>query len=522
MTQPDVTVVVAVYNTMPDLTTCLTSLVEQSIGRDRLEVVAVDDGSTDGSGAELDRFAEAYPGTVKVLHQANSGGPAAPSNRALDQATGRYVFFIGADDHLGREALERMVDAADRWGSDVLLGRTVGVNKRYIHQEIFDQTRTEVDLFTSALPFSLSNTKLFRRELVEKYGLRFPEDMPVGSDQPFTLEACLRAGRISVLADYDYYYAVKRLNAGNITYRSDHVARLDCVDRIVRFVAAQLEPGEQRDAVLRRHFAWEIAKLLKADFLKLDRDVQERVRAGVGTLARDFLTDRIRDQLDVTSRVRIGTAAYGSLADLRAVIRQDVEEGLPPMVLQDDRWYAVYPGFGDPRSGLTDEWFELTNPAARWLARLDAVSIGWTVDGAGERVLRLVARSPRPDLAELVGGALGLHAGKVEGILRPLTQDPVGTTVHATFRVRDLLAELAPEGGNRVVRARVAGTTGDGTPLRGPRPPVVQRVLHREAGQLFLITATTNHKGQLVFAVSPVTLRRMMARLRRRLPLGGK
>ena len=141
MSRPDVTVVVAVYNTMPYLTRCLTSLVEQTIGLDRLEIVAVDDGSTDGSGAELDRFAAAYPGTVKVIHQPNSGGPAAPSNRALDLATGRYVFFIGADDYLGPEALERLVAAADRYGSDVVLGRMVGVNSRYVHQDDLRRAR---------------------------------------------------------------------------------------------------------------------------------------------------------------------------------------------------------------------------------------------------------------------------------------------------------------------------------------------------------------------------------------------
>jgi len=67
LTTPDVTVVVAVYNTMPYLTECLNSLAGQSIGRDRLQVVAVNDGSTDGSGPELDRFAAKYPGTFTVL-----------------------------------------------------------------------------------------------------------------------------------------------------------------------------------------------------------------------------------------------------------------------------------------------------------------------------------------------------------------------------------------------------------------------------------------------------------------------
>ncbi len=56
MSNPDVTVVVAVYNTMPYLTECLNSLVRQTIGTDRMQIVAVDDGSTDRGGAELDRF----------------------------------------------------------------------------------------------------------------------------------------------------------------------------------------------------------------------------------------------------------------------------------------------------------------------------------------------------------------------------------------------------------------------------------------------------------------------------------
>jgi len=142
---PDVTVVVAVYNTMPYLETCLTSLVEQSIGQSRVQVVAVDDGSTDGSAEVLDRFAASYPSVFTVVHQPNSGGPAQPSNKALDLATGRYVYFLGADDHLGPEALERMVGFADEHGSDVVIGKMVGVNGRVVGQGLYGADRVDLD-----------------------------------------------------------------------------------------------------------------------------------------------------------------------------------------------------------------------------------------------------------------------------------------------------------------------------------------------------------------------------------------
>ena len=161
-----------------------------------------------------------------MIHQPNSGGPAGPCNRALDVATGRYVFFVGADDYLGLDALRRLVAAADTHGSDVVLGKIVGVNSRSIYQDIFARSAVDVGLHDSPLPRSLGNTKLFRRELLDRHGIRYPEHMPVASDLPFTLEACYRARRVSVLADYDYYYLVRRLNEGNISYTKRYEQRL--------------------------------------------------------------------------------------------------------------------------------------------------------------------------------------------------------------------------------------------------------------------------------------------------------
>ncbi len=519
---PDVSVVVAAYNTMPYLTTCLNSLVDQSIGRDRMQIVAIDDGSTDNTGRELERFARRYPQTMTVLHQANSGGPAAPSNRGLEHATGRYVFFVGADDYLGREALERLVKAADADGSDVILGRMVGVNSRYVHQEIFASDQTDVDLFDSALPYSLSNTKLFRRELIERHKLRFPEHMPVCSDQPFTLEACLRAKRISVLADYNYYYAVRRLNSRNITYHSRHTERLASTAALMAAVAELIEPGPRRDAIHVRHFSWELSKLLEDDFLTLDRSTQLQVHAGIAALADEYLTDAIVARLPVETRLRLTIAQHGELDHLTAMIRRDARHGVPPTVIEDGRRFAAYPGFRDDRAGLADRWFDVTDVAAGWAAKVDAIGVRLRHE-AGERVLSITARSPDPDLAadaRLVRVSAGGLVAETAAVPEP---GGGSTLVRASFRINDLIAQTAPLGGRLNLRTLVEVDGGTGTaPMRAPQLPKPSPLISRFGRRAYAVTITRDHSGHLLIAVTPVTLRRVLARLRRTWAQGGK
>lgn len=515
---------------MPYLTECLTSLVEQSIGLDRLEIVAVDDGSTDESGKELDRFAELYPGTVKVVHQANSGGPAAPSNRALDLATGRYVYFVGSDDHLGREALERMVAAADEHGSDVVVGMMEGVNGRYVHQALYKETRHDVSFTNSALPWTMANTKLFRRELVELHKLRFPENLPVGSDQPFTIEACVRAARISVLADYTYYYAVRRGDAGNITYRADHEARLRCTAEIMKFTADLIPAGPERDAVLKRHFGWELSKLLLDDFPDLDPAVQETLVAGIGRLADEFLTDAIRDNMGVKKRVRLGLAQRGRTEELCALIREEAKNGAPPFVLEGDRAFARYPGFRDLNATLPVHWYEVIGEGVigRLKAGTKTTSVRWEKDPEGAPVLAVTARmkllgpygaGPAVVRFELAGPAavpvtvpVPVEPSTPKGAMGAVTQ------VNAAIPLRDLVVasprkaakwrpSLALDIAGTPYRVRVAATGSAGSVPQ-------KRVWHER--RPYRISVIADGDGRLVLAVAPIKpLRVITQRLRR-------
>ncbi|MEV4915572.1 glycosyltransferase [Streptomyces tirandamycinicus] len=541
MTTPDVTVVVAVYNTMPYLTECLESLVNQSIGVDRLEVVAVDDGSTDDSGRELDRFAERYPGTVKVIHQSNSGGPAAPSNRALEVATGRYVYFVGSDDRLGEDALKRMVACADEHGSDVVVGKMVGTNGRYVHQALYRKSDPDVSLYDSALPFTLANTKLFRRELVERHKLRFPEDLPVGSDQPFTIEACVRARKISVLADYTYYYAVKRGDASNITYRADHLARLRCTAEIMKFTAGLIEAGPQRDAVFRRHFTWELAKLVQHDFPALDRPTQVQVCAGIAALADDYFTEPLRDAMDVRRRVRIALAQRGAVTELVRAIEEEAAAGPPPLLLEDGRAFLRYPGFRDPALALPDRLYEVIGESvpkqlaagtglvsARWEQQgrdLTAVlSVRVPVTGETDRaVIRLAGKAmpksaDKPGARRLpVGSELPAPAGELS---RTGTDDGTGTVLTARIPVEPVRAKLGVR-----VYLDVAGSTYE-VPVRTLDRPLPLARRWREKVP-YRVSANANAKGRLVITTAPLwesspsgersRLRHLMSRVKRKL-----
>lgn len=289
MTCPLVSVIVPVYNCRATLRGALESVFAQSLPADRIEVIAVDDGSTDGGGAILDGLAGPR---LTVVRQENSGGPGAPRNRGLELASGRFVSFLDADDRLGPEALERMVAMAERNGTDVVLGRQVGVGGRKIPRGVFDATveRTHVldpgcELFGR---MSMAALQLFRRSLVEGAGLRFVEGVASHEDQLFTAGAYLRARGVSVLADYDCYYWAARADGTSSTQTggASHADVYAITARAMRQVADHTGPGAVREALHHRYVRLEVCGRLH----RLYRDASTDDRKIMLEGSRELLT----------------------------------------------------------------------------------------------------------------------------------------------------------------------------------------------------------------------------------------
>jgi hypothetical protein len=493
MDEPDVTVVVPVYNTMPYLTATLDSLVRQTIAPGRLEVIAVDDGSTDGSGEELDRYAEQHPGMFTVLHQPNSGGPAGPCNVGLEHAGGRYVFFLGADDWLGDEALERMVAAADEWGSDVLCVRIVGERGRWVNQVLYAHDARDVPFPSAELASALSNTKLFRRSLLVEHGITFARDLEVGSDQPFPIEAMLRARRVSVLGDYDYYHAVKRDDGSNITYSSDWRSRLAGISAVIEHVAGLVSPGQGRDLLLTRHFSGEIATLLRRDFYEATEGEQVELVAAVNALTSTYLTEPMLPTLRVLDRWRFLLARDDRLPELRGLVGLDEQ----PAAIQVGRDGVVlhYPGLPPSPAAASDR-----------IGRHLAAAVGpaeVTVDGTGlDLTVPLALVAPSTTVAR---AALAPTRDGLSGPSRSYRRDPGAGLLSAPAELVDDalsvhldLADLpAGPGGPEVLALRVQFDIGERTygvpvpfgrsqpvPPRGADVPVTARA---DAGSMTVV-----------------------------------
>lgn len=120
-----VSIIIPVYNREKAIGRCLDSVARQSYGKS--EILVIDDGSCDGTGAVCDAFAQ-KDRRVKVFHRQNHG-VSASRNFGLEQARGRYVLFIDSDDKINESYVEGLVRAAEAGNYDLTVSDIVMVNE---------------------------------------------------------------------------------------------------------------------------------------------------------------------------------------------------------------------------------------------------------------------------------------------------------------------------------------------------------------------------------------------------------
>lgn len=226
MDNAKVSVVMPVYNGAECLAQCLDSVAAQTLAD--MEIICVDDGSTDATPAILARYAARDP-RFRVVSQQNAG-PGAARNTGMAQATGEYLIFLDADDWFQPDFLETMVAKAEETGADVTLCRSaefdhatgaVRDGEWMLKTDLVPggdftpaQAADHLFQFTYGWPWD----KLYRRSFVERSGLTYPP-LPNSEDLVFVFQSLALAGTISVV---DKPLVAHRMGRGGSVSNSRH------------------------------------------------------------------------------------------------------------------------------------------------------------------------------------------------------------------------------------------------------------------------------------------------------------
>ncbi|MDY0090036.1 MAG: glycosyltransferase [Flavobacteriaceae bacterium] len=212
-------IIIPVYNTRKYLSKCLDSIVNQNIDFSEVELIIINDGSTDGGEIILEKYAEKYP-FIKVYHQENQGSASA-KNLGLSKIKGEYVTVIDSDDEIYKNVLAEIIDYIKVNDLDIcylkydtydeagcLLAEIENIGQQnMIKSGIEHERRTLTPVF-------------YKSELIVKNNIKFPHEVMIGEDSVLNVKTQFFAQRVSSF-DLPYYKYMKRISSVSNQGRSE-------------------------------------------------------------------------------------------------------------------------------------------------------------------------------------------------------------------------------------------------------------------------------------------------------------
>ena len=361
MMAPLISVVVPFYNNEDLLEDCLRSIARQTHAN--LEVVMVDDGSTDGSADIARRRAESDPRFILI--RIPNGGPGFSRNRGIEQATGEFLAFVDADDMLPSHALEVMLHTLQESGSDFVSGGVervgpMGVTPSGMHARAIKGRRIRTHISRSPELFwdvSVWN-KLFRKSFWDASKLSFPE-VRAWEDLQAMTRAHVLAKAVDVIPDTIYYWRERGKGALSITQSRtdignlrDRITALSNIDSFLRERAsATLLRQHQRKALV--NDLWLYVCDLSRTSAEYQAEFIELGRKYLGQVGR-----RVLAKLPSTHKLAYHLIKAGRLEQLLEFNAWQAEQPIKttPMVRRHGRIRADLPFWAERRSLKIPDW----------------------------------------------------------------------------------------------------------------------------------------------------------------------
>jgi len=281
-----ISIIIPVYNVEKYLEQCLNSVVNQTL-KD-IEIICVNDGSTDNSKDILNEYAE-KDSRIVIIDKKNAGLGAA-RNTGMEHVNGEYILFLDSDDWMDLEACESLYNYTLSHDSDLMIFKirpydenTNEFFKRKDYElsavkNFFNESNVNYKMLKNSIfKFSVvAYSKFYKKSFLDKFSMKFPEGL-IFEDNPFFYDVILKADKIKFL---DEYYVYRRFRDGSIITSCDKRfldiipitnLMLDIFKRNNLYIE-YLEPLLNKKISLTSNFYGKIEEEYKDTFFKLIKD----------------------------------------------------------------------------------------------------------------------------------------------------------------------------------------------------------------------------------------------------------
>lgn len=237
----DVSVIIPVYNTENYLSSCVDSILQQEYIS--LEIILIDDGSTDASGRICDNYASKYD-FIKTIHIKNSG-PATAKNEGLKIAQGSYIALTDSDDKMEPQMLHKMVSVGYEYDADIICCnyRQVDEQGNISHlnstnqQYILNHEEGLIHFFSKNKIYSQCWTKLYKRRMLTDYQISNNPGLRTDEDFIFNIKAFTHAQKTVIVDELLYVYTHRENSLAHAYFKKNISHYID--NRIKRVQVTQ-------------------------------------------------------------------------------------------------------------------------------------------------------------------------------------------------------------------------------------------------------------------------------------------
>lgn len=209
-------VIIPAYNAEHTLPRCLNSLCSQI--RDDIEIIVVNDGSTDETEEICQNYAQQYP-QIRSFSKEN-GGVSSARNLGLDKASGEYVLFVDSDDYVSEDYFSVLDQRLTEKWDFLLFESKVYDGTSFTHRPITaEKARTQEEtatLLSSALKRQMLNSpcnKAYKHSILEEFNIRFDTRLPIGEDKVFVVNFAAHASCAMFISKPIYVVSIENKNS---------------------------------------------------------------------------------------------------------------------------------------------------------------------------------------------------------------------------------------------------------------------------------------------------------------------